>query len=51
MLTVLHSGMSCGVTFDQAPPPLRVSWTRPSSVPTQIMPFFSGDSAMAKIVS
>ena len=38
------------VTFVQVLPPSRVTWTRPSSLPTQMTPFCRGDSAMAKIV-
>ena len=51
-LIVLHSG-SPGialVTFVQLPPPSRVMWTRPSSLPAQMTPFCFGDSATAKIV-
>ena len=51
MLMVLQAGRSRGVTFAQLPPPSRVSWISPSSVPTQIIPRLSGDSAMVKIVS
>ncbi len=51
MLTVLHGGIAGGVTLVQLPPSLRVRWISPSSVPTQIIPLASGDSAMAKIVS
>src|SRR5687768_14931895 len=38
------------VTFVHEPPPLRVTCTRPSSLPTQMRPFSRGDSATAKIV-
>ncbi len=37
-------------TFVQVLPPSRVTWTLPSSVPTQITSLFFGDSAIAKIV-
>src|SRR5215510_13451745 len=37
--------------FVQVLPPSRVSWTLPSSVPTQIVLGSFGDSLMAKIVS
>jgi hypothetical protein len=39
------------VTFCQLVPSSRVTWTRPSSLPTQITPFSSGESAIEKIVS
>src|SRR5205823_3377204 len=48
--TVLQSGIF-GVTFEQCWPSSLVTWTNPSSVPVQIVPFFIGDSASAKIVS
>ena len=51
MLIVLQGLMSVGATCDQWAPSSSVSWTRPSSVPAQIMPFFKGDSASAKMVS
>jgi hypothetical protein len=38
------------VTFSQVRPPSRVSWTWPSSVPTQMTPALSGDSEMARMV-
>ena len=47
----LHSGRSLGVMFVQFFPASRVMWMRPSSVPAQIRPFTSGDSATAKMVS
>ena len=51
MLTMLHSGMSLGVTFSHVLPSSRVRWMSPSSVPAHSMPFCSGDSASAKTVS
>src|SRR5213075_104091 len=48
--TVLHSGIF-GVTFAQFLPSSVVTWTKPSSVPAQIVPCFFGDSASAKTVS
>ena len=47
----IQSGMPFGVTLVQVLPPSRVSWTRPSSVPAQICPCASGDSATVKMVS
>ena len=43
-LTVPHSGRPgmLAVTFVQLLPPSRVTWTRPSSLPTQIRPFCCG---------
>ena len=38
------------VTFVHCPPSSRETWTRPSSLPAQMSPFVSGDSATAKIV-
>ena len=38
------------VTFSQVLPPSRVSWTWPSSVPTQMTPALSGDSVMVRMV-
>jgi hypothetical protein len=38
------------VTFVQVLPPSRVTWTSPSSEPTQMSPGSRGDSAIAKIV-
>src|SRR5215467_8483385 len=51
MLTVPHSGMALGVTFDQFFPPSVVTWIRPSSEPVQIKSFCTGDSTTEKIVS
>src|SRR5262249_43718364 len=51
MLTVPHSGMALGVTFDQFFPPSVVTWIRPSSEPVQIRSFCSGDSTTEKMVS
>src|ERR1051326_211878 len=51
MLTVPHSGIAFGVTFDQFFPPSAVTCTRPSSEPAQIRSFCSGDSTTEKIVS
>ena len=45
----MRSGRPFGVTFAQFFPPSRVSWTRPSSVPAQIVPASCGDSARAKM--
>ena len=39
-----------GVTFVHVFPPSRVSWTSPSSVPTQMVCASNGDSAIQKIV-
>ena len=50
MLTRLHSPSACGVTACQVAPLSWVRCTRPSSVPAQNMPAWSGDSAKAKIV-
>ena len=50
-LTMLHSGMSFGVTFVQHLPPSRETWTSPSSEPAQRRPFSRRDSANAKIVA
>ncbi len=46
-LTRPKSGMSFGVTFAQLLPPSRVTWTRPSSDPAQMMltSFLPGPSA------
>ena len=44
--TVPHSGMSEGVTFCQVVPPSRVTWTRPSSLPAQIVFASRGLGAM-----
>ena len=41
---------SAGVTFVHDTPPLRVTCTVPSSVPAQITPFVTGDSAIANTV-
>ncbi len=49
-LTVAHSGKPFGVISVQLTPPSRLRWTRPSSVPAQIRPCSSGDSATAKMV-
>src|SRR6185503_20612173 len=46
-----NDGSPGGVTFDQCLPPSRVSWTRPSSVPTQISPLRSVEPSMSRIVS
>ena len=48
--TVAHAGKPFGVTLLQLAPPSRVTCTSPSSVPTQIMPFATGDSSIEKIV-
>ena len=52
-LTVPQSGIPLmfAVRFVQSTPPLRVTCTRPSSLPTQMSPFSFCDSATAKIVS
>ncbi len=39
-----------GRTLVQVTPPLRVTWTLPSSVPTQIRPGRRGDSEMVMMV-
>ncbi len=39
------------VTFVQLCPPLRVTWTCPSLVPAQIVPFCTGDSAIENSVA
>ena len=48
--TVAHSGSAFGVTFDQFAPSSRETCTRPSSLPAQITPRCTGDSAIEKIV-
>src|SRR5437016_14628267 len=50
-LTRLHSPNSFDVTFVQCCPPSRVTCTSPSSVPAQITPFSTGDSAIVNTVS
>jgi len=47
--TVPHGGRfgMFFATFVQLLPPSRVTWTRPSLVPTQITPACFGDSAIA----
>ena len=45
------TGPGASYTGSQCWPPSVVSWTKPSSVPAQIVSFFNGDSAMAKMVS
>ena len=44
-----QAGMPCGVTSLQVLPPSRVSWIRPSSVPTQISSLSRGEGAIVKI--
>jgi len=48
--TVPHSGIPAGVTSVHTPPPSRVRWTRPSSVPTQSVRASCGETAIEKIV-
>ncbi|HEX2077771.1 MAG TPA: hypothetical protein VHG08_08685, partial [Longimicrobium sp.] len=46
----LKSPSSRGVTSVHVPPPSRVTCTRPSSEPVQIVPTSRGDGAMVKMV-
>jgi hypothetical protein len=50
MFTRVNGCSAGGVTFCQSRPPLRVSWTSPSSDPVQMTPFSFFDSAIVKIV-
>ena len=50
-LTRVNSGMSGGVTLAHVFPPSRVTCTRPSSDPTQIVSRSWRDGAMVKIVA
>ena len=49
--TVAKSGIALGVTLAQWAPPSWVRCTSPSSLPTQIRSWLTGDSATAKMVS
>src|SRR6185436_4093678 len=47
----VNAGSAFGVTSCQFVPPFLVTWIMPSSEPTQMTPFVTGDSAMVKIVA
>src|SRR5437879_11795886 len=50
MLTVLHSDTTVRVTFCHVAPPSFVSWTSPSSVPTQMRPSLISEGAIVRTV-
>ena len=50
MLTRVHAAIAFGVTFVHVFPPSRVTCTRPSSDPVQIVFFSIRDGATVKIV-
>src|ERR1700730_12105650 len=51
MLIFVNSGRPRGVTSCHVAPPSRVRCTSPSSLPAQISPFTSGDSATANAMA